>query len=301
MHYRHRNAILTLALITIFSCKFWTGNVSQINWNTVLDSVLVDTWTAAAIKPVKEAFIPSHKERISKKQVKKSIWKRLKFWKKNKVKRIKEVTSQKTELKKTRLDISWGTWVLAFIMTLFIGILLFYLLLYLTVALIINELNFLAILVFILGLFGIALTVKALWNLFTRKTGNPQIANNETVEDVMGNNELHPEPAPEDIPRYQFLDLNNSEITLCIYNTQSGETPVLVRMGDKTLSNHYGMENEPQCFDLNLSREAKNELHFETDQDSLESKELLRIVVEDGDIAREIFVRKGGVLELFVK
>jgi hypothetical protein len=242
----------------------------------------------AAKKAVEQRFIPKKPAAKSRKFKKQSFWKRLKFWKK-----------KKTKDKRLRnLEPGFGRWLLSFLVVLIVGFFMLYLNVGLVVLLTFAGLDTLSILTFVLGLFGIYLLLRKLW---LKLMGTENGGDNATLthaEDIQGKANQPTEPEGADIPRYQYLELDNSEITLCIYNTQSGNTPVRVRMGDKELTSHFGVANAPKCFDLSISENAKNEIHFEAPDQAMGKKELLRIVVEDGDIAREIYVRKGGILEL---
>lgn len=247
----------------------------------------------AAKKAVEQRFIPKKPAAKSRKFKKQSFWKRLKFWKKGEQKKIKPTSKNSRSA-----DPGFGKWILSFLVVLLLGIVLVYLVVFLTLALAFEGLTFLIILVLFGGLFGTYLLLRKIWKNMIGVDESATEYLEERGEDIQGKANQPTEPEGADIPRYQYLELDNSEITLCIYNTQSGDTPVRVRMGEKELTSHFGVANAPKCFDLSISENAKNEIHFEAPDQALEKKELLRIVVEDGDIAREIYVRKGGILEL---
>ena len=298
---RTLSASMVCLLFLFFHCQHWEHKAANDVDTRQETQQPFSAWTlsppgtvaVAAKKDVEQHLIPKKPGNKSRKLKKRSLWRRLKFWKK-----YKKQTSKAKFKRSGKWDPGLGLYLLSSLAVVLAGLFLLYLVLIIASVLAWNGLITLAVMTVILGLFATYLVLRKIWKKITGNEATKTPKDPKNAEDIEGSPVQPNTPPGEDIPRYQFLDLDNAEITLCIYNTPSGDTPVRVRLGEKELTNHFGVTSDPQCFELSISENVKNEIRFEAPGLDTGKKELLRIIVEDGDIAREIYVRKGGTLEL---
>ncbi len=193
--------------------------------------------------------------------------------------------------------------ILTFILLALAGLVIAYIALGFTSLLLVGlGLDFeLSIAFFLFGLGGYFFLAISFWKKYfsVLYPGGKWSSPTNVFEDVAGYDNQR-RPLPEDLPRYQEIHLHKQDVLACIYPTDDASQPLLIEFSGKSLATGaIPTTEEPICLELSAEIDTNNILRcLPAAEPAQHTRQVLRLVIEDGDIGREIFIRTDGELKL---